>query len=64
MKGTYINLIVEKFQLERKNLRDEVIEKRTKELETEITEGLNNLKKLSLLKTTIDDGILIQDFAI
>ena len=64
MKGAFINLIVEKFQLERNNQRDEIIEKRTKELETEIVEGLKNLKKLSLLKTTIDDGILIQDFAI
>ena len=59
MKGTYINLEVEKLKLDRKNQRDEVIERRTKELETEITEGRNNLKKLSLLKTTIDDGILI-----
>ena len=64
IKGAYINLIVENCELERKNQRDEVIEKRTKELETEIAEGLKNLKKLSLLKTTIDDGILIQDFAI
>ena len=63
-KGTYINLEVKKLTLERKDQRDQVIEKRKKELETEIPEGLKNLKKLSLLKTTIDDGRLIHDFAI
>ena len=63
-KGTYINLEVKKLEQERSNQRDKVIEKRTKELETEIPEGLKNLKKLSLLKTTIDDGRLIQDFMI
>ena len=31
---------------------------------TEISEGVRNLKKLSTLRTTIDDGILIQDLAI
>ena len=31
---------------------------------TEISEGVKNLKKLSTLRTTIDDGILIQDLAI
>ena len=31
---------------------------------TEIPEGEKNLKKLSSLKTTINDGILVQDFAI
>ena len=63
-KGTYIKLEVNKLEQERSNQRDKVIEKRTKELETEIPEGLKNLKKLSLLKTTIDDGRLIQDFMI
>jgi len=31
---------------------------------TEIPGGLKNLKKLSKLKSTIDDGKIIQDFAI
>ena len=63
-KGAYINLEVDKFKLERKNERDQVIEKRTKELATEIPDGLNKLKKLSPLLTTIDDGILMHDFTI
>ena len=63
-KGAYINLEVDKLKLERKNERDEVIEKRTKELATEISDGVNKLKKLSQLLTTIDDGILMHDFAI
>jgi hypothetical protein len=41
-----------------------VINKREKELATEIPEGLKNLKKLSSLETTIEDGKQIQDFAI
>ena len=31
---------------------------------TEIPEGLKNLKKLSPLETTVNDGVLIQDLAI
>jgi hypothetical protein len=41
-----------------------VINKREKELATEIPEGLKNLKKLSSLETTVEDGKQIQDFAI
>ena len=41
-----------------------MINKREKELATEIPEGLKNLKKLSSLETTIEDGKQIQDFAI
>ena len=63
-KGSYINLEIEKLKLERKNQRDEVVEKRTKELETEIPEGLKMLKKLSSLSTTTEDGKRIQDFMI
>ena len=63
-KGTYINLQVDPFKLERKGQRDQVVQTRTKELMTEIPEGEKNLKKLSSLKTTINDGILVQDFAI
>ena len=63
-KGTYINLQVDPFKLERKSQRDQVVQTRTKELVTEIPEGEKNLKKLSSLKTTINDGILVQDFAI
>ena len=62
MKGNYINLYVKQLELEINNNRNELIEKRTKELETEIPEGLKKLKKLSSLETTIDDGIRIQDF--
>ena len=63
-KGAYINLEIDKLKLERKNQRDEVVEKRTKELETEIPEGLKMLKKLSSLSTTTEDGKRIQDFMI
>ena len=63
-KGSYINLEIEKLKLERKNQRDQAIEKRTKELETEIPEGLKMLKKLSSLSTTTEDGKRIQDFMI
>ena len=63
-KGGYINLEIDKLKLERKNQRDEVVEKRTKELETEIPEGLKMLKKLSSLSTTTEDGKRIQDFMI
>ena len=63
-KGSYINLQVDPFKLERKGQRDQVVQTRTKELMTEIPEGEKNLKKLSSLKTTINDGILVQDFAI
>jgi hypothetical protein len=41
-----------------------VVKNREKELAKEISEGLKNLKKLSSLETTIDDGKQIQDFAI
>ena len=63
-KGSYINLEIEKLKLARKNQRDQAIEKRTKELETEIPEGLKMLKKLSPLSTTTEDGKRIQDFMI
>ena len=63
-KGTYINLQVDKLKKERNNQKDEIVQKRTKELMTEIPEGLKNLKKLSLLETTVNDGLLIQDLAI
>jgi hypothetical protein len=63
-KGTYINQQVNLLKQERIDQRDEAIEKRSKELETEISEGLKNLKKLSPLETTIDDGILVQDLMI
>ena len=63
-KGGYINLEIDKLKLERKNQRDEAVEKRTKELETEIPEGLKMLKKLSSLSTTTEDGKRIQDFMI
>ena len=43
--GPFINEKVKKLEQERSNQRDKVIEKRTKELETEIPEGLKNLKK-------------------
>jgi cell division septum initiation protein DivIVA len=39
-------------------------EQRIKELETEIPEGLKDLKKLPTLDNTIKDGKLIQDFMI
>ena len=61
-KGSYIKPEVEKLTQESKDRRNEVIEKRTKELEIEIPEGLKKLKKLSPLEATIDDGIRIQDF--
>ncbi len=41
-----------------------MVKNREKELAKEISEGLKNLKKLSSLETTIDDGKQIQDFAI
>jgi hypothetical protein len=41
-----------------------MIEMRANELETEISQGLKNLKNLKPLKSTINDGIIIQDFMI
>ena len=35
---------------------EEILQKRTEELETEIQEGWNNLTKLSTLESTIEDG--------
>ena len=64
VKGNYINLYVKQLQLELQNQRDELVEKRTKELETEIPEGLKMLIKLSSLSTTTEDGKRIQDFMI
>ncbi len=63
-KGAYINQEINKLIQARKEQREEAIEKRVKELEIEISEGLKNLKKLSTLETTIDDAKQIQDFAI
>ena len=62
-KGAYIKLELSNIEEKRKDQRDEHIEKRTKELLTEIPDGLQKLKKLSKLGTTIKDGIRIQDFA-
>ena len=58
-KGAYIQLELQKLEKERKGQKDEQVEKRTKELATEIPDGLQKLKKLSKLGTTIDDGIRI-----
>ena len=56
-KGSYINLQVNKFKLESKCQMDQLVQMRTKELVTEIPKGEKNLKKLSSLKTTINDGV-------
>ena len=63
-KGNFINLEIDKLKKERIDQRIQVVKNREKELAKEISEGLKNLKKLSSLETTIDDGKQIQDFAI
>jgi hypothetical protein len=63
-KGNYIQLEINDLKQSRIAARDAAIAERMKELVTEIPGGLKNLKKLSKLKSTIDDGKIIQDFAI
>jgi hypothetical protein len=62
---TYVNPKVEKFEEERKKQRDQHILDRTNTLKnTEIPKGLEKLKKLKPLPATIEDGKLLQNFAI